>query len=135
MNGRVFKAREDLLDEFVESAGDRKPEVYDDRGKWVPFDGGFENFTTTDGKSFDFVEHLGSEVADFVVAAWEVENENDFPSKEIKELWDSSEKEDVLKMRNYFFKRAESKCEDHYVRMAICTVDECFSMYMFVIVE
>lgn len=128
-------SREDLLESIVETAGNRKPEFWDDRGEWDPFDEGFENFDTTDGKSFDFVEHLKSETADFAVAGWKVKDENDFPSKEIEKIWNSSKAEEVLKMRNYFFKKVETKYEGTYVRMVICTVNEDFDTYMFVIVE
>lgn len=131
----VKLSREDILDDLVKTAGDREPDFLDDRGEWNPSDEGFDNFDTTDGKSFDYVEHLKSETADFAVAGWKVEDENDFPSDEIRKIWESSKPEEVLKMKKYFFKKVEAKYEGTYVRIVICTVNEKFDTYMFVIVE
>ena len=129
-----IEVRQTLMGMIV-SECEVKPTAYVDDGSWTPFDDGFEDFDTTDGRSFPWVEHVYKVIDNkSSVAVFAIESEDKMPSRRLQELWSSLDKKVLLQMGCYHVTRVEfDDCHGVWWTLIVATVNEGFDTYLFVI--
>lgn len=129
-----MEVRQTLM-EMIVSECEVKPTTYVDDGSWNPYDDGFDNFDTTDGRWFMWVEHIRKVVDNkSAVAVFAVESEDRMPSRRLQELWSSLDKKVVLQMGCYHVTKVEyDDCHGVWWTLVVATVNESFDTYLFVI--
>lgn len=126
--------RQELMGVIV-SECDVNPTAYVDDGSWHPRDEGMENFDTTDGRDFNWIEHILKSVDNkSAVAVFAIESEDNMPSKRLQELWSSQNKEVLLEMGGYHVKRVTyDDAHGVWWTMMVVTVNESYDKFLFVI--
>ena len=129
-----IEVRQTLMGMIV-SECEVKPTAYVDDGSWTPFDDGFGDFDTTDGRSFPWVEHLCKAIDNkSAVAVFAIESEDKMPSRRLQELWSSLDKKVLFQMGGYHVTRITYD-DTHGVwwTLIVATVNEAFDTCLFVI--
>ena len=126
--------RQALMDMIV-SECNVQPATYVDDGTWDPRGEGFDNFITTDGRRFPWIEHIYEAIdSNSVVAVFAIESEGKMPSDRLKKLWSFQNREVLLNMGCYHVTRVTYD-DTHGVwwTLIVATVNEIFDKYLFVI--